>query len=697
MMNELEINALIDKIKAQLEPMCRTTFCNTGIENKQVFSLLNKLADSILVYHKNTIRCRYKYLQLWRKYTMSLEGDLLIAAFLSARSIKLNEHIKTFDWKIVIDHDNDVLNSILMRGLVDNHYHLGGALLTFQCTWVNLMQNEQCRNRIICSSDEMKILTKAALTRKKLVSFLNKQGVEIGQIKCQESLEDYYEERKLLYYIIRELISGNNINNFKDITTVFYNYLVIKEWIRAHVVQNGDNIGEKTFCIVNQNKNMILRSCGASGRIVRSSVYEQIRSNCIKALEVRIKMKQSAYALYEYIAWLERQIGTLGVSVRYIVCLSRCNSMKKNFIYRDQAKRMEVLECQKELKTFFEKYPALAKKVVGVDICSKESNYKPEVFTEVMCRRKDGLNLRIKRMYHTGEEYTDLLTGLRTVDECITFFQLGSGDRLGHASPIFENVKDWYNSRKNRVTISKEDYIDNIAWLYCNAPLEVQKGKTGKILLINFKKQFEDLYREAFSQRLLSILNPNKELCIDLDQVSISHYFQAWHLRNLKPEEIKIAIQKNSCKGSEIAYYIAYCYFYISSVRNKGHNNVELYLTNDQVELISKMQMRVLKKIKAKNISIEVCPSSNILLGTTKNGYCHPVINQFENLTNQHYTTDIRISINTDDQGIFSTSLMSEYSLIVNALEREISSKEEKENLYKWINDLRQNSIAMCN
>ena len=124
---------------------------------------------------------------------------------------------------------------------------------------------------------------------------------------------------------------------------------------------------------------------------------------------------------------------------------------------------------------------------------------------------------------------------------------------------------------------------------------------------------------------------------------------------------------------------------------------MDLYLTNDQVELISKMQMRVLKKIKVKNISIEVCPSSNILLGTTKNGYCHPVINQFENLTNQHYTTDIRISINTDDQGIFSTSLMSEYSLIVNALEREISSKEEKENLYKWINVVRQNSIAMSN
>ena len=142
MMDILEINNLINTIKAQLDPMCRKSFYPTGVANKQLLFSLNELANSILVYQENTIRCRYKYLQLWRKYTISLEGDLLIATFLAARSIDLNEDIGQFDWKIVIDHDNEALNSIFKQGMVDNHYHLGGALLIFQCTWVNLMKNE---------------------------------------------------------------------------------------------------------------------------------------------------------------------------------------------------------------------------------------------------------------------------------------------------------------------------------------------------------------------------------------------------------------------------------------------------------------------------------------------------------------------------------------------------------------------------
>lgn len=693
MMDMLEINNLINTIKAQLNPMCRKSFYPTGVANKQLLFSLNELANSILVYQENTIRCRYKYLQLWRKYTISLEGDLLIATFLAARSISLNEDIEQFDWKIVIDHDNETLNSIFKQGMVDNHYHLGGALLIFQCTWVNLMENEQCRNRIISSLDEMHILTRAALIRKLLENFLNTKGIAVSWKKCQESIEDYYEERKFLYYIIRELMKENEN---EDIGRLFYDYLVIKEWIRAHIVQGGNSIGEQAFWMINRNKNMVLECSKGSEKIVRSSVCEQIRSNYIKALEVRIKMKESSNALCEYIAWLEQQIGSLGVSVRYIICLSRSNRFETDQACRDQSKRMEVFKQQKEIKTFLEANCALAKKVVGVDICSKESNYKPEVFSEVMCRKKKGLDARLKRMYHTGEGYTDLLSGLRAVDECISFFELGSGDRLGHATPIFEDVTEWYNSRKNRVIISKEDYIDNIAWLYCNAPSKIQRGETGEKILRDFKKQFLDLYGDAFSQKLTSTLNPSIELCLDIDKVSIFHYFESWYLRSQRPEEIKTALENNSCRGSVLSYYIAYCYFYNSDVRKIGRQIIDIYISKDQVKVISSMQRWVIKKIMTKRICIEVCPSSSILLGTVKNGYCHPIINWFKHFKREYHKTDIQISINTDDQGIFSTSLLSEYSLLVSAFEKEISSKEEKENLYKWIDDLRKNSIAMC-
>lgn len=691
-----DINNLIDNIKAQLDPMRIKSLYLSNAVSKQLLHLLKELADFILVYQKNTILCKYKYLQLWRRYTMYLEGDLLIAAFLATRSTSLNKYMERFDWKIVIDHDNKALNSILMQGMVDNHYHLGGSLLIFQCTWVNLMQDERYRNRIIRLSNEMHMLTKVAMIRKLLVEFLNTRGITIGQKKCQESIEDYYEERKFLYYIIRELINENNISDFKEIDKLFYNYLLIKEWIRVHVVQSGDNIGAQAFGEVNRIKNIILESSNNSGQIVRSSVYEHIRSNYIKSLEVRIKMKESSAALYKYMVWLEQQIGSFGVNVKYIICLSRNPSLEKELVYRDQSKRKEVIKQQKELITFLKTYHTLAPKVVGVDICSKESNYKPEVFTEVMTRRKKGLDTRLKRMYHTGEEYTDLLSGLRAVDECISFFKLGAGDRLGHAAPIFESVTEWYNSRKNQVTISKEDYIDNIVWLYCNVSLEAQKEKIGEVLLRNFKKQFCELYCDVFSEESISKLNPNIKSCINMDEISIFHYSEAWNLRSLKPEEIKSAIQNNNCKGSLISYYIAYCYFYSLDVKKRGLQSIDLYLSNDHVELISSAQRYVLKKIKAKKICIEICPSSSIFLGTAKNGYCHPIINHFKCSRQEYKKTDICISINTDDQGIFSTSLMNEYSLITNAFEKEICSKEGEKGLYKWVNDLRKNSITMC-
>lgn len=392
-MDRSEINNLINAIKAELAPVCRRSFYSISEINKQWLSRLNKLADFLLVYQEDyTIRCRYKYLQLWRKYTISLESDLLIAVFLAARSIRLKCNVERFDWKIVIDHDNEVLNSILRQGIVDNHYHLGGALLIFQCTWVNLMENEQCRNRIFHSSNEMPILTRAALIRKQLINFLNRKGICIFQEKCQESVQDYYNERKFLYYIIRELLKtkANKMDNLKDTHELLYEYLVIKEQIRKRVVQSGDCIGEHFFWKVNQNKNMMLERSVCIGNIIRSSVCEQIHSNYIKILEVRIKMKDSSKDLYEYIAWLERQLGSLSICVQYIICFSRSKSFsfRTDQSYRDQSKRMEIFEKYRIFKEFLNTNHTLAKKVVGVDICSKESNYKPEVFVEIMRRKK---------------------------------------------------------------------------------------------------------------------------------------------------------------------------------------------------------------------------------------------------------------------------------------------------------------------
>lgn len=699
-MNTVFIDNLIKEAIALLKPENNMNLYKGSNAGSRLLTVLTELADEMIIYKEGAMLCKYQYLLLWRKYTINLEGDLLITAFLVNQSNRHADFINknTFAWKLVIDHDNQELNSILMQGMVDNHYHLGGSLPTFQCIWIEIMTNELYRKRIEnFFSDEKQLLKKAASIRQYFVDFLLKRNGILIEDSMLEGFEKYYEEREFLYHIIRELIQDDSTKIL--LRSLFYNYLTIKEWFRELVVQCGNNIGEQTFFSTNNNKDILLKWHNNLGQIIRSSINEQIRSSCIKKLEIRIKMQKSPLALYEYIKWLDYQINYS--DVRYIICFSRKKNAHSDLQYRDQSKIAEIRKQSKDLNVFLATYPSIAKQIVGIDVCSKESNYKPEVFSEIMIRRGSSINRRLKRMYHTGETYLDILSGLRAVDECICFLGLRAGDRLGHAAPVFENVDEWYNNQGNQITISKEEYLDNMAWLYCNLPQTMQKDEEGEKILEEFQHYFRDLYQNAFEFNTILEFHHKRNIKADFGNTSVFHYFEAWKLRKEKPETIKKVVSENVVDEDKmIVYYIAYSYFYNAEVKNRGYEKINIYITNKMLTLIQMMQDIVQNKIIHKGICIEVCPSSNVLLGNVKKGYSHPLINLFKRMKKDQKQSDICVSINTDDQGIFSTSLISEYSLLVNAFEHEMDNNEDmnssRDFLYKWINKIRENSIRMC-
>jgi len=158
---------------------------------------------------------------------------------------------------------------------------------------------------------------------------------------------------------------------------------------------------------------------------------------------------------------------------------------------------------------------------------------------------------------------------------------------------------------------------------------------------------------------------------------------------------------KNIGHDEMIAYSIAYCYFYHAEIKNRGSQKINIYITNKLLRLIQIMQNMIQNKISNHEICIEVCPSSNLLMGTVKKGFRHPVINLFERMKTNLKQPNICVSVNTDDQGIFSTSLMSEYSLLANIVETDIDNNAEKgmnysrDSIYKWINKIRENGIRM--
>jgi len=698
-MNTHFLNNLIEEASELLKPENRATLCKDDNAGRQLIKVLTELSDKIIVYRDDIVLCRYQYLLPWRMYTMNLEGDLLVTVFLANYSIRSAKLINRFDWKLVIDHDNKILNSILSQGMADNHYHLGGSLPIFQCFWIEIMENEVYRNNVLSSFlDVNGYLNKATRIRKHLVEFLFRQSGIVLKSNRSKGLETYYEERKFLYHIIRELMQNDLAE--ASLLNLLYDYLIIKEWFRRLIVQCRDHVGERAFFSAKSNKDILLKWCNNPEEIIKSGIGEQIRSNYIKRLEIRVKMQNSPLALYEYINWLERQIHSLDVDVRYIICFSRKEITQSNWQYRNQPKVEEMRKQIEDLNTFLTVYHSLAKQIIGLDVCSKESNYKPEVFSEIMIRNDKRLDCRLKRMYHVGEKYSDILSGLRTIDECICFYGLKEGDRLGHAVPAFEKIDEWYNERGNRITISKEEYLDNMAWLYCNLSKEIEEGDAGNKILEEFQRFFYDLYGGILQTNPMCCFYCNPSVKVKFSDISIFHYFEAWKLRKEDPEKIKRGLAKNIGCDKMIEYYIAYCYFYCADIKYNGCQKITINITPEFLRLIQIMQNIVQDKIRNQGICVEVCPSSNILMDTVKKSFYHPIISLFERAKSSPEQSDICISVNTDDQGIFSTSLMSEYSLLANAFENNIDNNanidHNRDCLYKWINKVRENGIHMC-
>ena len=99
-----------------------------------------------------------------------------------------------------------------------------------------------------------------------------------------------------------------------------------------------------------------------------------------------------------------------------------------------------------------------------------------------------------------------------------------------------------------------------------------------------------------------------------------------------------------------------------------------------------------------RGISIETNPSSNVLVGTFRSYEKHPMLS-FYNCglvasEKEKECPQINISINTDDCGVFFTSLENEYALMASALENTASESREllypKTNVYQWLDHVRR-------
>jgi hypothetical protein len=337
----------------------------------------------------------------------------------------------------------------------------------------------------------------------------------------------------------------------------------------------------------------------------------------------------------------------------------------------------------------------LRKMVRGFDVAGNENQLPIEIFAPALRILRAGLvnpdqafASYMRRPFitiHAGEDYSHLLSGLRSVDEAVNFCMLDEGDRLGHALALGVDVKSWATRQKS-IYLTLGEHVDNLAWLYhqsvhiglltdkFTACLSLIRQKLMRYSNRLYGKSYEPevlydawlLRRNQISEMNSNLGDEKQHWQPDHQKISQSNFdaVQLWH------RYLDRSNHGDSKHGDIIAIDCADADCVLEGRQIQNDNITQL-----ELDLYEAVQDFLIEQYAQKRIVIEVCPTSNVTIGRLTSYKEHPIYRwnppepswlKVGERFNRHGIRKgaIALCINTDDAGLMPTTLENEHRLI---------------------------------
>lgn len=526
----------------------------------------------------------------------------------------------------------------------------------------------------------------------------------------------YQGERQLLY----KFFYGYYSHDPKCISAApyFYLYLLLKSKIRREFVQINPIKGFENFEEYQDRKDLFIPEWSPINKYFANIVeYTSTRSDN-DILEPRVTPKNIVKEKYEYEKsmfalpqccvneTIKKEKKQFDVVVHFIkngkyetpfpTSFNKVGAIKDGT--RDKAYRCKIKSM------IFDVLRAKDKQhIVGIDAASREIFCRPEVFGHVY--RYAEIKGIEGKTYHAGEDFLDIPDGLRAIEEAIWFLDLKPQSRIGHAMALGINVKEYYERRHYTSVLPLQNLLDECVWLYVR----------GRALKVGMSDAFED-YLKGQAHKLYDKIGYDKIATWDID-----NYWQSMLLRGNDPEYInssndyawlslwdKTANSTNlivqDAENNKVAKELYSAYFYKTEILKNGMQLTQHVWTEKEiVRIVEKMQEKMREEISKKKIAIECCPTSNLKIGYIERYDEHPLITKFypiDKVNSDPSYPLIKSSINTDDRGVFHTSVYEEYSLIALALEKSVDNNNKRKynepTVLRYIEEIRENAHQMA-
>lgn len=277
-------------------------------------------------------------------------------------------------------------------------------------------------------------------------------------------------ERRLIYNLLLK-IEENNLNA-KKMAPWLYLYLLIKNRIRMEHYLANDLVGLSNYnlTVKNSDSQMVKAMQMLFDKFQEDNSIMEVRKNekgCDEFLKEREQPK-----------W-----------IKAILLIS------KSF-------RIE------ESKSIVARYikPLQKGKIAGVDFAGSDTEKRPRDFEDIIKYLRDkGID---NLTYHIGENFYDLVDGLRAIDEIITDLNWQKPNRLAHLLALFTDADKYYERKHYTVTMSRKMLLDNLEWIRKNAPEGVD---TNDFVLSNAIQNDEDIVVFKLKRTIINIVKYNQD------------------------------------------------------------------------------------------------------------------------------------------------------------------------------------------
>ena len=343
----------------------------------------------------------------------------------------------------------------------------------------------------------------------------------------------------------------------------------------------------------------------------------------------------------------------------------------------------------RSLASVLRRFPISIETIRGIDVATDELGVptwviallfrhvrKAGIAASETLRRRAGISVPpLRATAHAGEDFIHLMTGLRHVDEAITRLELREGDRIGHGVALGVDPHAWCH-RAGRIAVAREERLFDLVWelsWYGRGGLEPPGGRVHRI-----EREVARLSRAVFG---LTISPFDMELLIEY------LYSEHWLFRiagfphGPPPNFLSVTGRARLC-----------CACATSPTGGFSGRDRELEWIDPEPGSRGprRAPTAVRCKLGERGITVEVNPSSNLLIGNLGNLAQHPLWRLNPPPGVKVDAPPVSICIGSDNPLTFTTNLPEEYQLLLDALVLAGCSEEQAR---QWLNRVRETGL----